>query len=158
VLTSGVLTIRRTIFSCVAALGLIAAVFAGQASQKEWKHYDDGGGRSFQQDKPRLDRFAEEIKNNKSAKAYIIAYGGLVSYKNEASIRLGCIQNYLKTVHGIDRDRLELIDGGYRVEVSVRLDLVEPDGHKPGPYSLVNREAVQMRRAPKYPCGKPSAK
>ena len=149
------LTVRKTILSCVAALVAVAVAFAGQ---KEWRHYDQGDGRTFQQDKPRLDRFAGEIKASESAKAYIIAYAGMVSYKNEARIRLGCIQNYLKIAHGIDGSRLELIDGGYRVEVAVRLLLVEPGDNKPEPYSLVNIEAVQMRKAPKYPCGKPSAK
>ena len=149
------LTVRKTILSCVAALVAVAVAFAGQ---KEWRHYDQGEGRTFQQDKPRLDRFAAEIKASESAKAYIIAYAGMVSYKNEARIRLGCIQNYLKIAHGIDGSRLELIDGGYRVEVAVRLLLVEPGDNKPEPYSLVNIEAVQMRKAPKYPCGKPSAK
>ena len=147
------LTLRRITLSCVAALFVVAVAVAGQ---KEWKHYDDGEGRTFPQDKPRLDRFAAEIKANESAKAYIIAYAGLVSYKNEARIRLGCIQNYLKTAHSIDGSRLELIDGGYRVEVAVRLLLVEPGVDKPEPYSLVNIEAVQMRKAPKYPCGKPT--
>jgi hypothetical protein len=37
---------------------------------------DDGSGRSFEQDKPRLDRFAEEMKVNSSADAYIIAFAG----------------------------------------------------------------------------------
>jgi hypothetical protein len=116
----------------------------------------DGDGRTFEQDKPRIDRFAEEIKSNKSDTAYIIAYAGLVSYKNEARIRLRCIRNHLKTVHGIPSSRLRLIDGGYRVEKTVRLYLVKPSDPKPTPYSFVNREAVRMRRAPRYPCGKPT--
>ena len=114
----------------------------------------DGDGRTFEQDKPRIDRFAEEMMMNKSDIAYIIAYAGLVSYKDEARIRLRCTRDYLKTVHGIPSSRLRLIDGGYRVEKTVRLYLVKPDGPKPTPYPFVNREAVRMRRAPKYPCGK----
>src|SRR5688572_19335739 len=81
----------------------------------------DGSGRSFEQDKPRLDRFAEEMKVNSSADAYIIAFAGLVSYKNEARIRLNCIRKYLITTHEISPSRLKLIDGGYRVEKSVKL-------------------------------------
>ena len=119
-----------------------------------WVHEDDGGGLTFEEDKPRIDRFADGLKRDKSAVAYIIAYGGLVSYKNEAAIRLSCIRNHLTTVHGIRGSRLKLIDGGYRVEVSVRLYHVQPDDRKPTPYALVNREAVKMRKAPKHPCGK----
>src|SRR5690242_14749179 len=64
---------------------------------------DDGSGRSFEQDKPRLDRYAKEMKANSSADAYIIAFAGLVSYKNEARIRLNCIREYLVNTHGIPR-------------------------------------------------------
>ena len=129
------------------------AHFAGQEKQKPIFDKDDGSGLSFEEDKPRIDRFAEEIKKNNSAEAYIIAYGGLVSYKNEARIRLSCIRDYLKTAHGISRSRLKLIDGGHRPEVSVELFLVKPEDPKPTAYSIVNRGAVQLRKAPKYPCG-----
>lgn len=116
---------------------------------------DDGTGRSFEQDKPRLNRFAEEMKVNSSADAYIIAFAGLVSYKNEAKIRLNCIRKYLITTHGISPSRLKLIDGGYRVEKSVKLFLVNPGEPKPPAFPTLNREAVRMTKAPKYPCGKP---
>ena len=116
----------------------------------------DGEALTFEEDKPRIDRFAEEIKNNKSSIAYIIAYAGSVSYKNEARIRLRCIRDHLKTVHGIASSRLRLIDGGYRVDNTVRLYLVQPGDPTPTPYALVNREAVRMRRAPRNPCGTPN--
>ena len=119
---------------------------------------DDGGGLTFEQDKPRIDLFAEDMKGRSSAEGYIIAYGGLESYKNEARTRLRCIQNYLMTAHGIPRSRLKLIDGGYRPEVSVNLFLVNRGDPKPTPFAIVNREAVRMTKAPKYPCGKTTHK
>lgn len=115
---------------------------------------DDGSGRTFEQDRPRLDRFAEEMKVNSSADAYIVAFAGLVSYKNEARIRLNCIRKYLIITHGIAPSRLKLIDGGYRVEKSVKLFLVNRGEPKPPPFPTVNRQAVRMTKAPKYPCGK----
>jgi|SRR5689334_12164160 len=125
-----------------------------QEMQRPIVDKDDGSGLSFEEDKPRIDRFAEEIKRNNSAEAYIIAYGGLVSYKNEARIRLICIRDYLKTAHGISRSRLKLIDGGHRPEVSVELFLVKPEDPKPTAYPIVNRGAVRIRKGPKSPCGK----
>ena len=116
---------------------------------------DDGVGRSFEQDKPRLDRFAKEMKVNNSADAYIIAFAGLVSYKNEARIRLNCIRKYLITTHEILPSRLKLIDGGYRVEKSVKLFLVNPGDPKPPSFPTMNRRDVRITKTPKYPCGKP---
>ena len=129
---------------------------AGQTTQKPIVDRDDGGGLSFEEDKPRIDRFADELKSDNTAEAHIIAYGGLVSYKNEARIRLRCIRDYLITTHNISRSRLKLIDGGYRPEVSVQLFLVKPKDPKPTAFPIVNREAVRLRKAPKNPCGKES--
>ena len=129
--------------------------WASQEIQRPIFDKDDGGGLSFEEDKPRIDRFAEEMKRINSAEAYIIAYGGLVSYKNEARLRLRCIRDYLKTAHEISGSRLKLIDGGHRPEISVDLFLVKPQDPQPTAYPIVNREAVQTRKAPKYPCGKP---
>ena len=131
----------------------VDAIARGFEQYKPIKDPDNGTGRSFEQDKPRLDRFAKEMKENSSADAYIIAYGGLVSYKNEASIRLRCIRKYLTTTHGISRSRLKLIDGGYRGEKAVQLFLVEPGEPVPTAFPLVNREAVRITKAPKKKCG-----
>lgn len=125
-----------------------------QSAQRPIFDPDDGSGRSFGQDKPRIDRFATAMKENSSADAYIIAYGGLVSYKNEARIRLNCTLKYLITTHRISRSRLKLIDGGYRVEKSVQLLLVNPGDPKPTAFPTVNREAVRITKPPKRPCGK----
>ena len=129
--------------------------FVRHSAQKPIYDPDDGGGRSFEQDKPRIDRFAKAMKENSSADAYIIAYGGLESYRNEAGIRLNCIRKYLMTSHRIPRSRLKLIEGGYRTEVTVQLFLVNPGDPKPTPFPIVSREAVRMTKARKYPCGKP---
>ena len=128
---------------------------SGQTTDEPTVHEDDGSGLSFEEDRPRIDLFAKNLKRNPTVKGYVIAYGGLVSYKNEAAIRLRCIRNHLIAAHNISPSRLKLIDGGHRVEVSVRLYLVYPDDPEPTPYSIVNREVVRMRKAPKYPCGKP---
>jgi len=126
-----------------------------QNPEKPIMDFDDGGGRTFEQDKPRIDRFAKAMIENGSADAYIIAYGGLVSYKNEAKIRLNCTREYLMAAHGIPPSRLKLIDAGYRPEATVQLLLVKPGDPKPDPFTIVRREAVRMTKAPKYPCGKP---
>jgi hypothetical protein len=126
---------------------------SSQSPQKPIIDLDHGSGRSFEEDKPRLDRFAKAMKENGSADAYIIAYAGLVSYKNEARIRLNCTRKYLTTTHGIPRSRLKLIDGGYSVEKEVQLFLVNPGDPKPTASPFVTRKAVRMRKAPKRLCG-----
>lgn len=125
-----------------------------QSCQRPIVDPDDGSGRSFEQDKPRIDRFVKAMKEDSSSDAYIIAYAGLVSYKNEAKIRLNCTRKYMVSTHGISPSRIKLIDGGYLVEKAVQLLLVKLGEPKPTPDPTVNRQAVRMTKAPKYPCGK----
>jgi hypothetical protein len=156
---------NTVIIMVLATMGLRAAVEIPELQTKSLRNVtyeqtqkpifdeDDGGGLSFEEDRPRIDRFADAMKRNRSAELYVIAYGGLISYKDEAKIRLKCIQQYLIKTHKIARSRLKFIDGGYRVEVSVRLFLVNSGDPKPTPYSTVNREAVKMTKVPKTRCG-----
>ena len=44
-----------------------------QTHDRPIRHEDEGFGLSFEEDKPRIAAFAEDMKKNKSAKAYIIA-------------------------------------------------------------------------------------
>ena len=126
-----------------------------QSQDKPIMDPDHGSGRSFEQDRSRLYRFAKEMEEYASAEAYIIVFAGLVSYKHEARIRLRCTREYLIKTHGIAPSRLKLIDGGYSVEREVQLFLVKPGEPKPDASPFVNQEAVKMTKAPKYPCGKP---
>jgi hypothetical protein len=126
----------------------------GRSPQRPIFDPDDGAGRTFEQDKPRIDRFVKAMKEHSSAHAYIIAYGGEVSYKDEAKIRLNCTRKYMISTHGISPSRITLIDGGYLVENAVQLLLVKPGEPKPMPSPMMNREAVRMTKAPKYPCGR----
>jgi hypothetical protein len=149
------ISFRHLLLVIGVTLTLLQSAVSIPANQQDRpiRDFDDGPGRTFEQDKPRIDRFAKAFKKSSSAEAYIIAYGGLDSYKNEARIRLDCTRKYLTTRHKISRSRMKLIDGGHRMEVTVQLILVEPGDPKPTPYSLVNREAVRMTKAPKSKCG-----
>lgn len=157
-------SISLVLFVVIASIGIVNVRLqqtkplfdlSGPSQDRPIMDPDDGSGRSFEQDKPRIDRFANEMKVNSSADAYIIAFAGLMSYKNEVKIRLNCIRKYLISTHGISDSRLKLIDGGYRSEKSVKLFLVNPGDPKPTPFPTMKREAVRLTRAPKYPCGKP---
>jgi hypothetical protein len=116
------------------------------------RDFDDGPGRTFEQDKPRIDRFVKELKKDDSAVAYTIAYGGLDSYKNEAKIRLTCMRKYLTTNHKIPRSRFKLIDGGHRMEITVQLILVKPGDSISIPYATVKPEAVRVTKKAKTKC------
>jgi hypothetical protein len=56
---------------------------------------------------------AEFLRLNPHLKAYLISYGGKVSYAGEAIARAEQIKNYLVKVLGVDSNRIEIIDAGH---------------------------------------------
>ena len=115
---------------------------------------DDGGGLSFEEDKPRVDQFARNLINVPKAKGYVIAYGGLTGPPHEAKSRLTCIRKYLARSYRLGSNRLVLINGGHRIEVSVELFVVRPGETIPEPQPTVSSSAVRVVKPKKRagPC------
>ena len=113
---------------------------------------DTGSGLTFEQDRPRLNQFAADLKKVPNSTAYIIAYGGAVGPVREAKIRLKCIEQYLKNRHRISPSRLVMIDGGYRSEISVEFFLVTASDSKPEPAPTVKPSSVRIINARRHRC------
>ncbi len=86
---------------------------------------------SIKEEEGRLDQFAPQMKARPSARAYIIAYGGMQTWSGEAKDRAACAKNYLIKKHGIDERRIITVDGGYQEEAVVSLFIGEENGIPP---------------------------
>ena len=85
---------------------------------------DEYGDVSFEDEKIRLDNLAVHLQNEPSAQPYIIAYAGRHARPGEAKGRASRAKSYLIREHGIDPERIVIVDGGYREIRSVELWLV----------------------------------
>jgi hypothetical protein len=88
--------------------------------------FDEYGDIRFEDEKARLDNFAIQLFNQKSATGYIFAYAGKQTYEGEAAERLLRAKNYLVKVRDMDPARIIVVDGGYQEELRVTLILVFP--------------------------------
>ena len=137
---------------------LLASDFAAQKNTTQDRIFDrdDGSGLSFEEDKPRMDQFARNLIRVSNSKGYVIVYGGQKGPPNEARIRISCIRKYLSRSYQnkIGKDRLVLINGGYRVEVSVELFVLLPGDAIPEPQPTISPEAVRVVKSRKHarPC------
>ena len=113
---------------------------------------DMGAGLTFEEDKPRIDRFAKGLKKVPNAKGYIIAYGGEVGPVGEAKTRLKCIRNYLTSAHHITPSRLVLIDGGYTSLINVELFLIKPGDPTPEATPTVKPSDLRIIKARRKGC------
>lgn len=95
----------------------------------------------------RLDAFAVFLNNNSNFNAYIISYGGRRSCRGEAIRRAKLAVAYLIGKRKIRRDRITIIDGGYREEWVVQLWDAPVTATDTAPISgTIDKDRVQIIR------------
>lgn len=94
--------------------------------------FDDYGDISRDDEKARLDNFANELQSQPSAQGYYVFYSGPDMRPGAASKRAQLAKEYLVKTRGIDASRIVIMDGGARNAFGVRLWIV-PAGAAPPP-------------------------
>ena len=92
----------------------------------------------------RIDGFMIEMQNNPNATAYFIIYGGKVNKKGEVDVHIKQLPDYLK-LRGFDKDRIIIINGGFREKLSWDFWLVNPGEEPPEPESTVKPKNVKTK-------------
>jgi hypothetical protein len=106
--------------------------------------FDEYGDISFRDEKARLDNFAIQMLNQPETKGYVIVYAGRRATVAEALLRANRAKDYLVNVRGIDPQRVQAIDGGYRVDFSVLLHLGSKDAEPPPLMPTVDPSQVEI--------------
>jgi hypothetical protein len=134
-------------------------------AQQEAKKFDEMGQLPCDAAKARLDNFAIQLQSDPTATGYLIFYGGktyhhlvydkktkqyvgvqLLPRHGEAKARIDQWISYLTDSRGIDRWRLEVIDGGYREEPTIEY-WVAPSGAKPPtPTPTLTEKEIKFRK------------
>jgi hypothetical protein len=110
------------------------------------KRFDEFPSIAHDDDKARLDNLAIELQNNPGATGYVIAYAGRNSRAGEADRMTKRAADYLTTTRGIGRERIVVINGGYRDVNSFELWLVPQGAEAPRPTPTVSPEERRTRR------------
>jgi hypothetical protein len=110
------------------------------------KRFDEFPSIAHDDDKARFDNLAIELQNNPGATGYIIAYAGRNSRAGEADRMTKRAADYLSTTRGISRDRIVVINGGYREVNSFELWLVPQGAEAPRPTPTVSPDERRTRR------------
>jgi hypothetical protein len=91
-----------------------------------------------------LDSFAIQLLNTPDARGHIIVYAGQKATVGEAVLRAQRIKDYLVNVRKISSERVNAIDGGYRVDFSVVMYLIPPGAEPPPPMPTLDPSAVEL--------------
>jgi hypothetical protein len=91
-----------------------------------------------------LDNFAAELSTNTQTRAYIIAYAGKKSRRNEAKGMAKDARQYLIDKRMISPERIVGIDGGFRETAEYELFSLKPQERPPTPTPTVPSNKVQI--------------
>jgi hypothetical protein len=111
--------------------------------------FDEYGNIAFDDEKARLDNFAIELQNDPTAEGYLTCYGGRRGYEGEALRRCERAKGYVANVRGIEAARIVTVDGGFREDLTVRLNIIPAGATPPPPSPTVDpSEVVIIKGAP----------
>jgi len=78
-----------------------------------WRKFEELTKSESQKNKPKLDAFADQLRAEDGAVAYLVSYAGRVSCRHEALTRASHVRTYLVSKGRIDPTRIKIIDAGY---------------------------------------------
>jgi hypothetical protein len=113
------------------------------------EHFDEYGNIRFNDEKARLDNFANQLQNVPSTTGYVVGYGGC---GDEGKARANRARNYLVNTRGLGRSRVVVVDGGCRPELLITLWALPPGIPAPtgdgliSPCPICKKKPSQPRR------------
>ncbi len=148
---------------------IVANAQAGTAPSEASK-FDEFGDVRCEDEKARLDNFANELQNNPDAQGYIVFYGGkrrqypsrnnsrrALPRRGEAEARVARLKPYLHDSRGIDSNRIVVVNGGYREQWAAELWIVPKGAIPPTPTPTIKPEEIRFRsgriKKRDYECG-----
>ena len=161
---------RKTWLLLLMTLCLIAANAQAGTAPTEARKFDEFGDVGCEDEKARLDNFANELQNNPDVQGYIVFYGGkrrqyptghnsspALPRRGEAEARVARLKLYMSDSRGIDSNRIVVINGGYRERWAAELWIVPKGANPPAPTPTVKPAEVRFRRGKvkksDYECG-----
>jgi hypothetical protein len=111
--------------------------------------FDQYGALDFEDEAARLDNFTIQLQSEPTAQAYIFAYDGRNGKEGQAEARANRAKNYMVKVRGADRERIFVVAGGFRDDMTFELVLVPPGVEPPEPTPTIAPEDVQTIEKPK---------
>ena len=148
---------------------IVADAQAGIAPA-EARKFDEFGDLGCEDEKARLDNFANELQNNPEARGYIVFYGGkrqrdptrhnsrlALPRRGEAEARAARLKPYLSDSRGLDANRIVIVNGGYRDQWAAELWIVPQGANPPTLTPAVKPQEMRFRRGRirkrDYECG-----
>lgn len=148
---------KAWLFVIIFSLPAINAYSGG--APPEARKFDEFGNICCDDEKARLDNFANQLSNEPDAQGYIIFYGGkrhnypycdssrlVLPRRGEAEARVARMKPFIYYTRGIDPDRIVVINGGYRESWMAEFWIAPKGAKPPVPTPTVKPQEIRFRR------------
>jgi hypothetical protein len=149
---------------------LIAANAYADIAPSEARKFDEFADVNCEDEKARLDNFANELQSNPDVQGYIVFYGGKrhqnptshnsglqLPRRGEAEARVARLKLYMHNNRGVDSNRIVVVNGGYRDRWAAELWIVPKGANAPAPTPTVRPQEIRFRsgriKKSDYECG-----
>lgn len=117
------------------------------------EHFDEYGDINLEDEQARIDNYAVSLDEDPTMKGYIVCYGGRRGRRGEAAARCERAKKYLVRRRGFNPNRIVLVDGGFREDLTVVLWIMPPN-MKPPVDPTVDPGEVQFIEGPRKARGR----
>ena len=139
----------------------MVSISAPVVTNDEPRRSDEYADICCEDEKARLDYFANELQENPEATGYVIFYGGRrysscwydyprhrsrIPYKGEAEERAAIVKPYLVNVRRVAPERITVVNGGHRQSLMIELWIVPKGAKVPVPTPTLKPEDIKYRR------------
>lgn len=135
----------RTLKSMFLSFSLLLAIVSSSAAVESSK-VDEVANFNWEDLMARLDLYSVQLQNEPASSGYIIVYDGRRSRRGEAQGWMQCVKNYMVERRGMASNRIMIVKGGYRRNMTVEMWLVPPADSLPKATPTVKPENVKFRK------------
>src|ERR1051326_8587042 len=108
--------------------------------------FDEFSGFNCEDVKARLDNFAIHLMQEQNLQGYIIVYGGKRVWRGETQAWINASREYLVKTRGLAKERLTIVNGGYRESITMQLWIIPKDANPPTATPTIQRKDIRFKR------------
>jgi hypothetical protein len=138
--------IVKVLILCVSVLGVNRVVEAQQVAVDYSSKFDEFYGSNWESAMSRLDGFALNLLNSPHMTGVLIVYGAQRSRRGEPRAWSACLKSYIMNRRGIEPNRIVMINGGYRKDLTVELWVTADRKHIPNPEPHIKPKDVRFKK------------
>lgn len=142
--------VTKKLLLCFCLVLIVVADSSAAVKSRKVMEYDDT---NWEDEISRLDYLGNLLRSEPNSLGYIIVYGGRRGRRDYAKKRAACIEDYMRRRLGFNKDRVKVINGGYREGTMVEMWIV-PSGEcapKATP-TVAPKEVKFTKRGKEYHC------